>query len=888
MTVRAVLIGLVIGVALASLGYINDTWMFFSYIGGDLVPAHAFGLLLIGLLLVNPLLRLIGRWQFAGGEWVTILALMMMGSVLAGSGLFWTFPHPIITPISDQANSPGWQAKDLLQYVPPRMLVADVYRDYARAHGITRQGDEKTMRAALARHLAQEQISPAEAQRSLDELDDLAKRPRGDLIFELYARQNAAAVEALVGQTWEKAVAASLGRDSETYRNLLRQAPSTAQATTQQARLKLRDLARQYLSEQKIAGSEGDAPELALAIHLGRQTETFGKLQAESRQPMGELAYAEYVSRHKLAPSPGQPPRQVIADHLAKGRLTGSEADDILRGLDSEYDRIIRGYMNGLSRPKQLLPIGQVPWEAWRPALTFWYAVLSLVFIGGIAAAVVVHRQWSQREHLAYPTVIFANELISDGSTGLVNPIFRNRMFWIGFGIAMLVLVVNGYQRYNKEFLTIPIGVSFNPFRDLLGPIMKVPMYGQNILNVSLYFSAIGLAYFLTSEASFSLGISGWMYVLAAAPLVQAGVDMSVSTYSGGLPMYMYFGAYLGMAVIVLYLGRRFYAAVLSRSVGLRWGDDVLPREVWACRITIMAAAALAWLLVSIGLHWLIAILFVALCGLVFLMIGRVNVATGLFVIQPMWHPVDILLGIFGAYALGPHVLIILGVLCTVVTFDSRITSLPLVLNALKLGELQKVKTGRLAGWMGVGIVLALVISVPLTVWLLYDLGVSGVQSGGTAWGLTVARYPFTMLERNINQLASSDQLTAAALPTDFWRLMHMRPAAHFWTAMGIGMGLVLACSWLRLRFSGWPLHPLVFLVWGTPWMTAYAPSFLLAWLLKNAITRYGGQKSYFRARPLFIGLVAGEFAAAILWAIVGVVYYLYTGTPGQSFLVRP
>ncbi len=67
MTFRAVLIGLVLSVALASLGYVNDTWFFFSYIGGDLVPTHAYGLLLIGLLLVNPLLRLIRRFQFKGG-----------------------------------------------------------------------------------------------------------------------------------------------------------------------------------------------------------------------------------------------------------------------------------------------------------------------------------------------------------------------------------------------------------------------------------------------------------------------------------------------------------------------------------------------------------------------------------------------------------------------------------------------------------------------------------------------------------------------------------------------------------------------------------------------------------------------------------------------------
>ena len=117
-----------------------------------------------------------------------------------------------------------------------------------------------------------------------------------------------------------------------------------------------------------------------------------------------------------------------------------------------------------------------------------------------------------------------------------------------------------------------------------------------------------------------------------------------------------------------------------------------------------------------------------------------------------------------------------------------------------------------------------------------------------------------------------------------------MSPDRHFFTSVGIGLGLVLVCSWLRLRFPRWPLHPLMFLVWGTPWMISYAPSFLLAWILKNAIMKYGGRRSYLKARPFFIGLVTGEFAATMLWAAVAAMYYLQHGTRGSGFgfLIRP
>ena len=92
----------------------------------------------------------------------------------------------------------------------------------------------------------------------------------------------------------------------------------------------------------------------------------------------------------------------------------------------------------------------------------------------------------------------------------------------------------------------------------------------------------------------------------------------------------------------------------------------------------------------------------------------------------------------------------------------------------------------------------------------------------------------------------------------------------------------------MRRIVPRWPLHPVMFLVWGTPWTVEYAPSFLLAWLLKGLIMKYGGQRMYVKARGFFVGLVAGELTAALFWAAVGVIYYAKTGDPGQTFMVRP
>jgi len=666
-----------ISVALASFGYINDTWLFLSYIGGDLVPTHAYGLLLIGLLLINPMFHWSRRLRFRASEWVVILSMSFMGSVLGGSGLFWQYPHPLITPIQAQAANPDWTVRNLLQYAPDVMLV------------------------------------------------DAKGTPDGEVITKYFKGSGKEAVE--------------------------------------------------------------------------------------------------------------------------------------------------------------------VPWGAWRRTLTFWFSFGSLSFIAGICSAVIVHRQWSKREHLSYPIVTFANELIASEPGRAFNPIFRQKGFWIGMGIAFFVLMSNALRTWVPEVPAVPHAVDFSGLRDLeiLKPLMKVPGAPQ-LLNVQFFFAAVGLAYFLSSEASFSLGISGWLYMLVAAPLVARGVNMNTGLLAGGLPSYAYFGAYLGMGLTVLYLGRRFYWAVLKRAAFVPDARaDVLPQEAWAARIGMLACILMVGMLWKIGLHPVLGVTFTVLTVLLFLIIGRINAATGLFLIQPFWNPVVVIVGLLGTAALGPKSLMILALLTTFIAIDTRIAAVPLVLNALRLGDQQKVRPGRMAGWMSVAMVLSLVLGMCFTIWLMYDIGVDEMSSGGTRWALTVAKMPLEMLEQNINKL-TEDQLDQAVAPITFARLMGGKHENSFFAAMGIGLVLVFGCSLLRLRFTRWPLHPVMFLVWGTPWMSVYAPSFLLAWLLKSFILKYGGQKSYAQARNFFVGLVAGEFAAAIVVAVIAVIYRIQVGDALKTFLTRP
>ena len=100
------------------------------------------------------------------------------------------------------------------------------------------------------------------------------------------------------------------------------------------------------------------------------------------------------------------------------------------------------------------------------------------------------------------------------------------------------------------------------------------------------------------------------------------------------------------------------------------------------------------------------------------------------------------------------------------------------------------------------------------------------------------------------------------------------------------GVVLVLAFSAARLRFKWWPLHPLLFVTWCTTHIAAFSGAFLMGWLIKVCVIKYGGNSLYNRLKPLAFGLIAGEVLSAIIPSIVGAIYYFITNEPPKAFRV--
>ncbi len=553
---------------------------------------------------------------------------------------------------------------------------------------------------------------------------------------------------------------------------------------------------------------------------------------------------------------------------------------------EGKYDPdVIGSFVSGLGKDGSFIPLRDVPWWGWRDPLMVWVPLIFLMGLSMICMGLIVHRQWSHHERLRYPIAEFATSLMQQDPDRPFGAIFRNRLFWAGLLTVTFIHVINGLHVWFPGFVKIPLNFAFPQLLERFPGLMNVE-YGRHLARLYIYPCVIGFSFFLASEVTLSLGLSLLVYVLVGWCLVNAGVEVSGTDMNGGVFMWQRFGSYLGIALLLLYLGRRYYADVTRRVFGFRSNRPVAPSVTWAGRILLIAVTGAVALLCSVGLDWPVGLTAVVLILLIVLVIARLNAETGLFFCEPLWHPSAVMIGLFGYLSLGPKALAGVCLLTAVFTINARESLMGFVVNALKMSDTCGTKPSRV-GFSAVGVfALALLVAVPVVLWADYSHG-----SLGRRGSLATRRLPkmiFDAVEKSVVELRNTDKLEESESLSTWERIKNIRPDRSFLIAAGIGFAAVAVFSFLRLRYTWFPLHPVLFLVWGTYPMRHFASSFMLGWFIKTLVVRLGGRDKYNKAKALMIGVIAGDVFGALIFMGVGAIYYAVTGFSPENYLVFP
>lgn len=577
--------------------------------------------------------------------------------------------------------------------------------------------------------------------------------------------------------------------------------------------------------------------------------------------------------------------RAVLAESFAGAVLPAPEGAGALLDGGRADPFLVDTLMQGRGAANQL-SLGQLPWDAWWPTIRLWGSVALMLGLCALCLALIVHPQWSRRELLPYPIVRFLDEASAREPNRGLPAVTGQKLFWVGFVVVVFWHTLNGLHAWFPEVPEMPFQQDLWALTELFPNAARVGgQYGW--FGPTLFLSVVAFSFFMSTSASFSLGIAHVLFMIFGAFMIKNGLQLDGDGLGTKRSNLLRFGAYVVFAAMIVYTGRHYYKAVLLGAMVGKRSAEAPAYAVWAFRGLIVASVLATLALSGSGLGWFLSGVFVFLVLLTFVVMTRMVCETGAFFVQTSWGPVGVMTALFGFDAIGPTPFVILALASVLLVLDPRETLMPFLQNGLKMAEVEGgASPARLSPWLAFVMLAGFVVAGVVSFSLQYNL--SATQVGNT-WGThqlpTVA---FGTLSRFVADSAARGSLADATAATGWESLSLVQPIDDAVLFACLGGALVLGTSVARLRLSWWPLHPIAFLIWDTYPIAMFGASFLLGWMVKATVVGLTGARGYHAVKPLMIGVIAGELLSGLFWMATGVAYYFVTGQASVSYSIFP
>lgn len=558
----------------------------------------------------------------------------------------------------------------------------------------------------------------------------------------------------------------------------------------------------------------------------------------------------------------------------------------MLANADYDDGNALLAFVQGMKSPdgSAHISLSDIPWEAWREPLTFWLTsfVLLWLVLGGIAVA--VHRQWTENEHLPYPIVQFTRAMLpTDGAR--IGPIFRNKLFWGAFLIVFAVHINNYLCVYWSDFM-IPVvrNINIYPFSKLMPTFMRGG--GGSLLTIRIFYTAVAIAYLVQTDVSLAIGWGPFIFCLVGGILTKYGYPVADGTLLAPHILNGWvLGGFVGFFCMMAYTGRHYYWGAIKAAAGCRIHPDVPISAAWGLRLSAVAFVAFVLNLAIVGLDWPLALMYSVLIVMLLVVLGRIIAETGAFHLCPGLYACSVFIGFMGEQALGPAMMLTMGMVTCIMMHDVRESFMPFMVNALEITRVGKLPAKRTLGLTALAIVMGLCIACPVTLFWAYDRGVDWRDGTST---VLVPRQAFLHTLPARHRLQAQGTLERSMTVKGLARFALVKPKPRYVVAFLSTFFGVMLFSSARLRFTWWPLHPVMFCLWPHYPGRMMAWSFVIGGTLKVLVTHYGGVKCHQMLKPAMFGLIAGDMLAGLAVIISGAIYYFATGTLPKTYWVLP
>lgn len=478
--------------------------------------------------------------------------------------------------------------------------------------------------------------------------------------------------------------------------------------------------------------------------------------------------------------------------------------------------------------------------SGWITPVLWWTGFVFVLVFVMMCINILLRKPWIEKEKLSYPIIQLPLEMTKDGSG-----FFKNKVLWIGFGIAALLSTLNQLHLIYPSVPRIQTQVKNYGYL-----FTESPWNAMGGLPISFYPFAIGIGFFIPLDLSFSCWFFFWYWKFLRILGAVIGAR--------SLPGFPYLneqasGGYVALAVVAIWGTRRHLIKVVRKTLGVstELDDSEEPTSYRFASLGIIVGMTLIVLFCwRGGMSVWISITFFVLYFAISLAVTRMRAELGTPVHDLHYSgPDQILVRSLGTRRLSKPTLTMFS-LFWFITRAYRSLPMPHQLEGFKLAERTNMRMKRLAWAMAIACLLGTVSAF----WVHFDIAYRIGMEIKAPWPSLTAfgREPYDRL---------SGWLT---FPT-----MTQRPET---ISMGIGFLITFFLMAMRMRFFWFPFHPAGFAITTSWGMNMVWSCLFISWLVKSIILKYGGLKIHRAATPFFLGLILGEFTMASIWNIVGIV----------------
>ena len=500
------------------------------------------------------------------------------------------------------------------------------------------------------------------------------------------------------------------------------------------------------------------------------------------------------------------------------------------------------------------LPQGMsAPWGAWIWPVVAWLGVAVAVVVFGFCLLVLFQRQWQVAEKLTYPLAQMPLDLTRgfDGPRRLFG-VYRNKIFWIGFGVVFFPQLYNIATYFSPGLPPLEVFWTYYIFQLEDGlftgyirvmPLMLMVIYlcPVDILGSMLLFHWI--AFFKQAAmkrfGTPDLGFSG----VSAEGMFTEG-QLILKTESHGALVFLFFWS--------LWIARDHLRKVWKQ---VRSGDGRQGEVYRVAVIGLVTSVACVLIFASyLGLSLPLAAGVFVLMTIAYFMTVKLLAASGcayIYADRPYMKGESFFTELIGSIYISPQRLVPFKIFTSYIFFGHfTIPAWP------AMGHLTRIFSfGSQPGRITALVLIAFPVGFLTAVWAILDLS---YDEGATLY----LGERHTWFYDGITTLLQNPVV----------------PNIGKWLLWAIGFAEAGFITMLRARFHWFPIHPIGLIFQSTHAAWWYWVNFLLIFIIKLTLLRYGGVKAYVAGKPFFYGLGIGYVAGVIVSTFVDTIWFPSAG----------